>query len=1352
MLLVAQLLAGSAAGAPPETSVVAHRSSSVTAASAAQLHQAITAATALNQSATVVLPSGSVLELDRSPFTCNAPVHVSVRSDAGATIDGGGLSRIFHLSNNCTLSLRRLTLVNGFSADNGGAIFGEESGSVWLEDTEIISCRSGRSGGAISLNYMGDVSLINSTIKGCHASKRGGALHMRESGDVSLLGSRVEDSRAEINGGFLETYKSGSLHMTRSSVVKCSAKKWGGAVNSWYGGGVYVRDSSISGCKAGKAGGAIVFKEPRLHETVQLVGSTFSDNLAGINQEGAASVLLYTVSDDMLVDYAVARRAMRLSKELSKELSDYLGKSFVRASSFVNNTATFDVTILTTAPLVWQDCQLGRWMPRAGAFSGDLTGCTEACMQGYFGNSTDLGKSTCSGPCPPGHSCSEGSAEPTPCETGTYMPQAGGVSCLKCPPRLSSHEGSTTCDLCDEGFFQRNESAQVHEDSDLCEPCPEHGACPRGTTIASIRLNPGFWRDSLATSTIYACEGNLSNGHPFERSLSDPNASSSPNRCLGSVTGEGDEWDKTTGDRYCLPGHSGPKCEACEEAHFFSQEANRCQACPSASDLASTAGKRLCVALLLGILAVAMYRNPVARRWLGFVPRLGLQVKFKIVVSFCQCIVSLHTVYGVTLDPQLAFWTSALEALDFNALDMTIPSTCLGSMQARLLISALWPYAAVAALLLALAAHGLAVRRATSGVLGSALALGIFVFFLALPSVSRNIFKARQCAPYSFRDAPNGDYERSYLVADPSVRCNEGPDGAWGNDDFRQLAGYFWAFFFLWPVLVPAVFLLLTLRVRSSVRNHHMTRLAHATRFLWRDYDVSFVWWEVVDMARKLVLTSGILFVDTEYGARRLLRLQVASILSATYLALLALARPYRNSADLYLACTSNLLLTCSFVSGVGIKLCEEGQWRQTCQDFTGLPSSLAWSAAAVGLTAAMLLASLLVIGGKACAKLPSIRLASTGREPFLELPDQCHFHLFLSHAWGTGQDQTHTIARQLKLLLPQINIWLDVDSLEDISRLEESIQDSAAVLVFLSDGYFRSANCRRELYAALASAKPIIAVREVDKGKGGATVEELKAECHLHCIDESPAGYPAYRGPEESIARVFAVEPIEWVRLGAYQLETLKAITLRMLGHSRYYRHRGGHALAAGLRVANSGECPPHGFVAQHTLLVSRVNPGARLVAGEVAGASTEGGGALPVAVKEAEAADLAAGSQSLLLLLNNQTFCEDKMALASLLVRAREAGCPVVLLWEQDPDCGGCPFHIFKERTPLELQLPPHKLFDDLAVPLYRSAELRKVSLRQVLQGMGAKPLPLSQAAGHKLGASLNPCPGVSECEEQS
>jgi hypothetical protein len=36
---------------------------------------------------------------------------------------------------------------------------------------------------------------------------------------------------------------------------------------------------------------------------------------------------------------------------------------------------------------------------------------------------------------------------------------------------------------------------------------------------------------------------------------------------------------------------------------------------------------------------------------------------------------------------------------------------------------------------------------------------------------------------------------------------------------------------------------------------------------------------------------------------------------------------------------------------------------------------------------------------------------------------------------WGSGQDQTHTIVRNLKLLLPEIAIWLDVDNLENIGR-----------------------------------------------------------------------------------------------------------------------------------------------------------------------------------------------------------------------------------------------------------------------------------------------------------------------------
>ena len=77
----------------------------------------------------------------------------------------------------------------------------------------------------------------------------------------------------------------------------------------------------------------------------------------------------------------------------------------------------------------------------------------------------------------------------------------------------------------------------------------------------------------------------------------------------------------------------------------------------------------------------------------------------------------------------------------------------------------------------------------------------------------------------------------------------------------------------------------------------------------------------MVDLLRKLYLTSMVLFIDQEYGSRKLKRTIVAAIVSAMFLTILALARPYRRSDDLCLACIANLLLTCCFASGVVIQV-----------------------------------------------------------------------------------------------------------------------------------------------------------------------------------------------------------------------------------------------------------------------------------------------------------------------------------------------------------------------------------------------------------------------------------------------
>ena len=63
------------------------------------------------------------------------------------------------------------------------------------------------------------------------------------------------------------------------------------------------------------------------------------------------------------------------------------------------------------------------------------------------------------------------------------------------------------------------------------------------------------------------------------------------------------------------------------------------------------------------------------------------------------------------------------------------------------------------------------------------------------------------------------------------------------------------------------------------------------------------------------------------------------------------------------------------------------------------------------------------------------------------------------------------------------------------------------------------------------------------------------------------------------------------------------------------------------------------------------------------------------------------------------------------------------LVLVHEQDPRKGACPFRVFFQQTPEELQ-KKYRLYDTLAIPLYPTPEHRSISLRYALRNMGATP----------------------------
>ena len=141
-------------------------------------------------------------------------------------------------------------------------------------------------------------------------------------------------------------------------------------------------------------------------------------------------------------------------------------------------------------------------------------------------------------------------------------------------------------------------------------------------------------------------------------------------------------------------------------------------------------------------------------------------------------------------------------------------------------------------------------------------------------------------------------------------------------------------------------------------------------------------------------------------------------------------------------------------------------------------------------------------------------------------------------------------------------------------------------MLVFLSAGYFKSGNCRRELYAAVEQGKPLVVVREGNEEKGGGSAADFRAECVAYCSD-------AAAGVAEVVAAVFTREPIVWLRAHEFQHESLKQIAHQLLAASPSFACPAGvHQLAPGLFIP--GELGCMRFEVPVHLLVCEANAGA--------------------------------------------------------------------------------------------------------------------------------------------------------------
>jgi len=973
--------------------------------------------------------------------------------------------------------------------------------------------------------------------------------------------------------------------------------------------------------------------------------------------------------------------------------------------------------------------------------------------------------------CPLGHYCMNERA--IPCPADTFNPETGSHSegeCQRCPTDARSPAASTRMQdcTCAPGSFDETNGRDV-----VCVACPTPGSeCTTGgLTLATLPVASGYWRWSNASTDLRRCE--------FEAA------------CVG---GAGDS---------CAPGLTGPYCQLCtanasNPALYFDEDSQGCVECATKQISASQAGLAAMLALLLAVLLAARHAHlsrvmRVMRSLKQSLQlRLQLRARFKILASTLQILSSLNVVYQLDLPDSVQRLVGAFDAISLQ-LDVFAPAHCLGLGSFRRYL-AFYCFAPLVLLVLLLVAcvtrqllHGSGSGDSAGTVLSrparvltgllDAMPWALLLLFLVSPLVNREGFRAFSCDTFGEEGDEHGDGVR-LLVADWNVPCDT------DDAEYSEIRSLGWLTVAIYAIALPGIFACLLFHERHAIRDKKRTLLAHALNFLSADYSDAFFWWEIVEILRKTSL-AGFLVLFAQGSARQLF---VAVFVQSGFLFFQGAASPYRLAKD------NALALSCHFGT-LGVLA------GSLVLKIAAVSDDLAGTSISVrnflyfddeSMTAIMVLLIIQIIGtfvlvsAADLSHVPHVmHLAQTGAPPLLDLDAKHHYHLFLSHIWGTAQDQNATIKRQLCLLLPGVRVFLDVDDLQDIGALEEYIGDSQVVQFFCSKGYFKSRNCLREVRTTLANKQRFCLVHDGDKA-----LLSLEAIRDTECPDDLRS--PVFQDADGNDRDV-----IKWHRVSDFQVVSLKLIVEQLLlgcptykGGSeasvrlfvpngiarRFWRLKRGAKVVLYASPNNPGavaaatslhealpllqnHCPPTALIdneVQPTHMLLYLNNETFLgEAGEELAREVRHHLIAPVTIRAAarqvtqrailqkvQSGHVAKQSSTKAILTKEQS--EEAVVLEEASTEAprvshattsnvpRARRLPLLMVHEKKPDAGGCEFARFFETTPHDLIAGG--LYRALACPLHPGA-FHPVSVALVAQAAGAldsQPLSVRLACG--------------------
>lgn len=185
--------------------------------------------------------AGGTIPLDGGPIVIRHDVTIDASAAPDVTVDGGGTDRVLIVEPGASVSVRGVTLTNGYGWQLAGCVL--NNGTLSLDQVTVRGCSTAtdagdfwQGGGGI---YSGDgavLHLVDSVVSGNHSAWDGG-------GVLSFLNSHTTITRSTIEANVAANV-GGGLRLLGDAVVEDSRISDNSAV-AWHGGALFLTDGVL---------------------------------------------------------------------------------------------------------------------------------------------------------------------------------------------------------------------------------------------------------------------------------------------------------------------------------------------------------------------------------------------------------------------------------------------------------------------------------------------------------------------------------------------------------------------------------------------------------------------------------------------------------------------------------------------------------------------------------------------------------------------------------------------------------------------------------------------------------------------------------------------------------------------------------------------------------------------------------------------------------------------------------------------------------------------------------------------------------------------------------------------------